>query len=157
MRKFLKIIGIILGILLLFLFLTPFIFKGQIKDLVLKTINENLNAQVAFTDIDLSLIRNFPDATLSIEDLLIVNNAPFEGDTLVFGEEIVLEMSVMELFKGSEEPKKIDAISINRTLLNLKLDSIGNANYDIAIKDDAPVTDTTQTARGFQFDVQHYE
>ena len=40
MRKFLKITGIVLGLLLLLLFLTPFIFKGQIKDLVLKTINE---------------------------------------------------------------------------------------------------------------------
>lgn len=157
MRKFLKITGIVLGILLLFLFLTPFIFKGQIKDLVLKTINENLNAQVAFTDIDLSLIRNFPDATLSIDDLLIVNNAPFEGDTLAFGDEIVLEMSVMELFKGSDEPKKVDAIAIHRTLLNLKLDSIGNANWDIAVKKDAPITDTTQAGTGFQFDVQHYE
>src|SRR5690606_37179021 len=157
MRKFLKIIGIILGILLLFLFLTHFIFKGQIKDLVLKTINENLNAQVAFADIDLSLIRNFPDATLSIEDLLIINNAPFEGDTLAFGEEIVLEMSVMELFKGSDEAKKIDAISIHRTLLNLKLDSLGNANYDIAIKEDAAITGTTKAGTGFQFDVQHYQ
>ena len=157
MKKILKIIGIVIAVLLLLLFLTPFIFKGQIKDLVLRTINENLNAQVAFTDLDLSLFRNFPDATLSIQDLSVVNNAPFEGDTLAFGEEIVLEMSVMELFKGSDEPKKVDAISINRTLLNLKLDSLGNANYDIAVKNDAPITDSTKQGSGFQFDVQHYE
>ena len=157
MKKILKITGIAIAVLLLLLFLTPFIFKGQIKDLVLKTINENLNAKVAFADIDLSLFRNFPDATLSIQDLSIVNNAPFEGDTLAFGQEVVLEMSVMELFKGSGEPKKVDAISINRTLLNLKLDSLGNANYDIAVKNDAPITDSTKQGSGFQFDVQHYE
>ncbi|WP_424493217.1 AsmA-like C-terminal region-containing protein [Salinimicrobium sp. GXAS 041] len=157
MKKFLKITGIVIGVILLLLFLTPILFESQIKDLVRKTINENLNAQVDFADIDLSLFRNFPDATLAIEDLQVINNAPFEGDTLARGEEVILEMSIGELFKGSDEPKKIDALALNNMLLNIKVDSLGNANYDIAIESDAPVTDSTQAASGFSFDVQHYE
>ncbi len=157
MKKYLKITGIVLGVILLLLFLTPILFESQIKDLVRKTINENLNAQVDFADIDLSLFRNFPDATLAIQDLHVINNAPFEGDTLARGEEIILEMSVGELFKGSEEPKKIDALALNNMLLNIKVDSLGNANYDIAVESDAPVTDSAQAGSGFSFDVQHYE
>ena len=157
MKKFLKITGIVLGVILLLLFLAPFVFESQIKDMVRKTINENLNAQVSFADIDLSLFRNFPDATLGIEELLVINNEPFEGDTLASSEEVVLQMSVRELFKGSGEPMKIDALKLNNTLLNLRIDSLGNASYDIAIESDAPVADTAQTGSGFQFDVQHYE
>ncbi|SDK65774.1 AsmA family protein [Salinimicrobium catena] len=155
MKKFLKIAAIAVGVILLILLLTPILFEKQLKDLVQKTINENLNAQVAFADIDLSLFRNFPDATLGIEDLSVVNNAPFAGDTLAFSEEVVLQMSVMELFRDSGKPLRIDALKLNRTLLNIKVDSLGNNNYDIAIED----TSATKTSGGggFEFDMQHYE
>lgn len=156
MKKFLKISGIVLGVLILLLFLTPFIFKGQIVDIVRKTINDNLNAQVSFEDLNLSLLRNFPDATLALDDLLVINNAPFQGDTLVHSEELVLQMSVMELFKSSEEGMKIDQIKLNGTFLNVMVDSLGNANYDIALESDAPVTADTTSSGGLQFDVQHY-
>lgn len=155
MKKILKITAIVLGTILLLLLLTPILFEKQLKDLVQKTINENVNAQVAFTDIDLSLLRNFPRATVSLNEISILNNAPFEGDTLAFSEEVILKMSVMELFRDSGKPMKIDALEVNNTLLNIKVDSLGNNNYDIAIAD----TTTTKTSEGegFRFDMQHYE
>lgn len=155
MKKFLKIFGIILGVILLLLFLTPFIFEKQLKELVQDTINKNLNAQVAFADIDLSIFRNFPDATLGIENISVINNAPFEGDTLAISDEVILQMSIMELFKGGDEPRKIDVLKIRNTLLNIKVDSLGNNNYDIAIED--TISTTTSTGGGFSFDVEHYE
>lgn len=156
MKKFFKISAIILGVIILILFLAPVLFERQLKDLVQDTINKNVNAQVTFADIDLSLFRNFPDATLGIEDLLVITNAPFEGDTLAASEEVVLQMSIKELFKGSGEAMKVDALKVNNTLLNIKLDSLGNANYDIAIKSDAPATTDTASA-GIKLDVEHYE
>ena len=155
MKKFLKILGIVLGVILLLLFLTPFLFEKQLKDLVQETINKNVNATVTFEDIDLSIFRNFPDATLAIQNLKVINNAPFEGDTLALSEEIVLQMSIGELFKGGGEPKKIDALRIDDTFLNIKVDSLGNNNYDIAIQDS--VSTTTSGGGGFSFDVEHYE
>ncbi len=73
----------------------------------------------------------------------MINKAPFEGDTLAISEEIVLQMWIRELFKGSGEPIKVDALSINNTVLNIKLDSLGNNNYDIAIKDTSTTTSVT--------------
>lgn len=155
MKKFLKITAIVLGTILLLLLLTPILFEKQLKDLVQKTMNDNVNAQVAFADIDLSLLRNFPKATVSLDEISILNNAPFEGDTLAFSEEVVLKMSVMELFRDSGKPLKIDALELHNTFLNIKVDSLGNNNYDIAIAD----TTTTKTSGGggFEFDMQHYE
>lgn len=155
MKKFLKILGIVLGVILLLLFLTPFLFEKQLKDLVQDTINKNVNARVTFEDIDLSIFRNFPDATLAIQNLKIINEAPFEGDTLALSEEVILQMSIKELFKGGSEPKKIDALKINNTFLNIHVDSLGNNNYDIAVSD--TVSTTTSQGGGFSFDVDHYE
>ncbi|WP_423819841.1 AsmA-like C-terminal region-containing protein [Salinimicrobium sp. TIG7-5_MAKvit] len=155
MKKFLKILGIVLGVILLLLFLTPFLFEKQLKDLVQETINKNVNATVTFEDIDLSIFRNFPDATLAIQNLKIINNAPFEGDTLALSEEVTLQMSLAELFKGGDEPKKVDALKIDNTFLNIAIDTLGNSNYDIAIQD--TISTKTSQGGGFSFDVDHYE
>lgn len=153
MKKILKIAAITLGVIIVLLFLTPILFEKQLKGLVQKTMNDNLNAQVAFADVDLSIFRNFPNATLGIDDLSVVNHAPFEGDTLAYSEKVFLQMSITELFRGSSEAVKIDALTLNNTFLNIKVDSLGNNNYDIAIKDTIP----SDTTGGFRFDMKHYE
>lgn len=154
MKKALKILGFVILTIIILLIIAPFVFESQLKDLVKKTMNQNLNAQVDFEDIDLSMFRSFPKATLVIEDLSIINKAPFKGDTLALGEEVTLEMSVKELFKSSEEPKKIDRLSINNAYINIKIDSLGNSNYDIAIED---TTTTASTGNPFRLDLKHYE
>ncbi|APG60341.1 AsmA-like C-terminal region-containing protein [Christiangramia salexigens] len=154
MKKALKIFGFIIISIIVILIAGPFIFESQLKDLLKKTVNENLNARVEFSDVDLSFFRSFPQATLSIEDLSIINNQPFEGDTLAIGKEVILEMSVKELFKGSGEPKRIDELILNEAFINIKIDSLGNANYDIAKED---TSTTSEGNSGFSLDLKHYE
>lgn len=156
MKKALKIFGIVLLVLIIALIAAPFLFESQLKDMVKKAINDNVNATVEFSDLDLSFFRNFPQATVVLNDVSVINNAPFEGDTLAVSEEILLEMSIREVFKGSDQPKKIDQLILNNTYVNVKVDSLGNANYDIAIED---TTSTAQeaTGAGFSLDLQHYE
>ena len=108
MKKVFKIIGITLLVIIVLLIAAPFLFSSQIENFVKKTINNNVNAKVEFADIDLSLFRSFPQATVVLSDVSVINNAPFEGDTLADVKEVTLQMSIKELFKGSEEPKRID-------------------------------------------------
>lgn len=158
MKKALKIIGIILGILILLLIATPFIFKGSLEKMLKRTINENLNATVAWEDLDLSLFSSFPDASLQLKNFSVINKAPFEGDTLASGKTLSLDMGIMQLFKKSNEAIKVDEVKIDEAFVNIKIDSLGNANYDIAIKDDAPaVTEGEESAGGFTFDLKKYE
>ena len=154
MKKALKIIGFILLTIIILLLVTPFVFESQLKELVKKTMNENLNAQVDFQDIDLSMFRSFPQATLVIEDLSIINNEPFKGDTLAIAEEVTMEMSVWELFKSSEESKHVDELKMDNAFVNIKVDSLGNNNYDIAIED---TTTTSSNGQPFSLDLKHYE
>jgi hypothetical protein len=135
MKKALKIIGIILLVFTLILVATPFIFKGKIKELVLKSINKNVDAVVAFEDVDLSLFKNFPKATVIIDDLSIINKAPFENDTLFYSNTFTLKMSIKELFKGKGEPMNIEAFSSENGKVNIIYNEEGLSNYDIAIKD----------------------
>ncbi|MFA5298522.1 MAG: AsmA family protein, partial [Lutibacter sp.] len=135
MKKAFKIIGIILLIFVAALIATPFIFKGKIKELVLESINKNVDAAVAFNDVDLSLFKNFPKATIIIDSLSIINKAPFENDTLFYSDVFTLKMSIKELFKGKGEPMGIDAFSIENAKVNIIFNLDGLANYDIALKD----------------------
>lgn len=154
MKKVLKIIGFTLLTIIILLIAAPFVFESQLKELVKKTMNDNLNAQVDFEDIDLSMFRSFPQATLVIENISIINNEPFKGDTLALGEEVILEMSVKELLKRNDEPKRIDELKLNNAYINVQVDSLGNNNYDIAIED---TTSTAEGGNAFSLDLKHYE
>jgi hypothetical protein len=134
-KKILKIVGIILLFLVIAGFTIPYFFKDQIKAKILTAINEKVDAKVAFADADLSLFKNFPNASVTIDKLSIINKAPFEGDTLVAFDELNLKMSIKELFNGDDEPMNIDGISSKNGLINIIFNKDGIGNFDIALKD----------------------
>lgn len=135
-KKILKIIGILIVLLAAALFAIPYFFKDQIKTKIAEAINEKVDAKVTFADADLSLFKNFPNANVTLDKLVIINKAPFEGDTLVSLGELNLKMSIKELFKGKNEAMNIDGISSKNGLINIIFNKDGIGNYDIALKDD---------------------
>ncbi|MDR7371865.1 AsmA-like C-terminal region-containing protein [Flavobacterium aquidurense] len=135
LKKILKITAIVLVVFVAALFAIPYFFKDQIKAKIAEAINESVDAKVSFADADLSLFRNFPNATVGIEKLVIINKAPFEGDTLVSLGELNLKMSIKELFKGKEEPLSIQGITSENGLINIIFNKDGVGNFDIALKD----------------------
>jgi len=158
MKKILKIFGIFVLILVIGLIAAPFLFKGTIEKLIKKTINNNVNAQVEWRDLDLTLFSSFPDATVVIKDFSVVNNDPFKGDTLASGERLELQMGIKQLLKKENEQIKVDELNLEKAYINIKVDSLGNANYDIA-KEQPQTTETPTdtTSSGFTFDLSHYE
>ncbi|WP_281237977.1 AsmA-like C-terminal region-containing protein [Flavobacterium praedii] len=140
-KKILKIVGIILILLIASLFAIPYFFKDQIKAKITEAINEKVDAKVSFADADLSLFKNFPKATVTLDKLLIINKAPFEGDTLVSLGELNLKMSIKELFKGKEEAMQIEGITSKNGFINIIFNKDGIGNFDIALKDNKPKED----------------
>ncbi|WP_417785628.1 AsmA-like C-terminal region-containing protein [Tenacibaculum sp.] len=145
-----KIYKILLGIVVFFFILLvsiPLLFQDKVMNLVKTTINNNVNAKVDFSDSSLSLLRNFPNASVQLSNLTVINNAPFEGDTLVYAKEVNLALKLTELFKASSEQLNIKSFTIDDALVNVLVDKKGNANYDIAkpseteeTKDEEPST-----------------
>ncbi len=133
-KKILKISGIVFLVLLVAAFAIPYFFKDQIKAKITQSINESVDANVAFSNADLSLFKSFPKATISIKKLSIINKAPFAGDTLVAFDELNLKMSVMELFNGANEAMNIEGVSSKNGLINIIFNKEGIGNFDIALK-----------------------
>ncbi|MDG5490091.1 AsmA family protein [Psychroserpens sp. SPM9] len=156
MKKLLKITGITLLIIIALLVAIPFAFQGQIKDMVKAFINENLNAKVEFSDVSLSFIRSFPQAHVTVDDLVITNFKPFEDQTFATAKNIAFTMSVKELFKSAnEDPIVVNSISVDEALLTLKTDAFGNNNYDIT-KEKEHASTTADSSSGFAFDIENY-
>jgi hypothetical protein len=133
-KKIFKIVGILLLLVVISAIIIPYFFKDQIKAKIESVINEKVDAKVTFADADLSLFKNFPNASVRIDKLSIINKAPFEGDTLVAFEELNLKMSIKELFKDDNEPINIDGIFSKNGLINIIFNKDGIGNYDIALK-----------------------
>lgn len=156
MKKALKIFGITTLIIIALLIAIPFAFQGQIKDLVKRFINENLNAKVEFSDVNLSFIRSFPQAHVSLNDLVITNFEPFKDETFATAKDISFTMSVKELFKSAnEDPIVVNAINVEEALLTLKTDKLGNNNYDITKEKENQ--DTPESNSSFGFDIEDYQ
>ncbi len=152
LKKILKITGITLLILILVLIAAPFVFQSQIKDMVKNFINQNLNAEVEFSDVNLSLFKSFPQAHVEVKDLVISNFAPFKDETLATVKNLSFSMSVKELFKSADEGAiVINTITLNEALLTLKTNAIGQTNYDI-VKE----SKNNDEASSFAFDINNY-
>jgi len=156
LKKILKIVAIVFVVLIAALFAIPYLFKDQIKAKIVDAINENVDAKVSFADADLSLFKNFPNATVGIEKLLIINKAPFEGDTLVSLGELNLKMSIKELFKGKEESLNIQGITSENGIINIIFNKDGVGNFDIALKDKEKTT-KDEKSEPLSLKIQNYK
>ncbi|MBU2929095.1 AsmA-like C-terminal region-containing protein [Winogradskyella psychrotolerans] len=159
MKKFLKIIGIVLLVFIAILIAIPFILESKVDTIVQNYADENLNAELTFNDISLSLISSFPKAEISVDNLKIINRAPFAGETLATAKSLSFEMGVMQLLNGTDEPLEVNEIIANELLLVLKTNKTGAVNYDI-VKENEAVVETpseTESSTGFSFDIEHYE
>ena len=137
MKKVLKYSGITLLVVIFLLVAAPFLFKDKLVALIKQEANKSLTAKLEFSDVDLSLLRSFPDLSLQLEKLTIINGAPFEGDTLIAAGSIGITLDVMSVINGSEI--KIKSVSVNDAVMNFSVDKDGRANWDIA----KPSVDTT--------------
>ncbi len=157
MKKIYKILITIFITLLVLLILTPFLFQDKIITLVKKTVNNNITAKLDFTNADLSLLRDFPNASLRLSDVSIINGKPFKGDTLLFSKEINLELKLTELLKNSTEKLNIQSFSIDNAKLNVLVNEIGIANYDIAKPSKTETKASTEAPSNFGLSINSYE
>lgn len=155
-KKILKWTGIVLLVIIIALAAAPFLFKDKIKSMIAKAINEQVDATVAFDDVSLSLFKNFPKASVTIDKLSIINKAPFAGDTLVYMGELGLKMSVKELFKSEGETMSVESLTTKDGIINILFNKDGLGNFDIALKN-AEETPSEGESKPFALTVQHYK
>ncbi len=145
LKKIGKITGISLGAVIALLFVLPFLFKGKIVNAVKEAANNNFNAKVSFNDdVSLSLLRNFPNLSLGIDNVKVVGVDSFAQDTLIDAKNIRLVLDLASVWKG--ETVVIRKIAINDARVQIIFLKSGAANFDIAKPDTTAVTATQDTA-----------
>ena len=151
MKRILKIFVAFIAVVLLLLLSVPYFFKGEIEELIKKEGNKMLNAEFDFGGLDISLIRNFPLASLTIEDFYLKGVGQFENDTLLSAGEVTAAVNVMSLF-GDEgfDIRKIllDNVSVTAVVLP---DS--TVNWDV-MKDSGEEDDTEESSSPFRIKLQ---
>ncbi|MFM6983701.1 MAG: AsmA family protein [Chitinophagaceae bacterium] len=156
MKKFLKISGITLLVLILALIAVPFLFKGKIISIARQEANKNLNATVNFSDdIGINIFSSFPKLTVSMKQVSIIGKDTFSGDTLVYLPEISVALNVMSVIKG--ETMEINKISLTQPKINLLVLESGKANWDISLPDTTVSADTAASKFKMALEKQEIE
>lgn len=157
-KKILKIVGVLLLLLIAVLIAAPFFLEAKIGDIIKNNVNNNVNATLDFSEANLSLVSSFPNAEVNFKDVILINNTPFEGDTLFKANNLDLTMGIMQLFKGTGDAIAINNISLDDAFINVIVDKEENANYDIAKPSEPTVAvEESSTTDGFNLDLQSYE
>jgi hypothetical protein len=152
MKKALIVTAAALGILVLAAILIPLLFKGKILALVKSEANKQLNARLVFADLGLNLFSDFPHVSLSLDQLAIVNNAPFTGDTLIALRKFRTSLELFSLFSG---PLKIRSIELDEPRVRLIALEDGSANWNIT-KETAQPKPEEEAKSGVNLALQHY-
>ena len=134
MKNIVKVLGIILGLLLLSIILIPILFKGKIVGIIKEQANQNVQATISFNDdISLGLISSFPHLSLGVKDIRVVGKNEFEGDTLFAAKEFTANLDLMSIIKG--EPIGIRKIFLDEARIHAIILPGGKANWDISLPD----------------------
>ena len=153
-KKILKIIGVVVLLIVVLLIAAPFFLQGKIEEIIKSKVNNNIEATLDFASADLSLFSSFPNAKVTINDLVLINKAPFAGDTLFASKEIALDMAITELFKDPSEAIGVKSLAVDGAKLTIMVNKDSIANYDIAKKDpNAPVETAAAEEEGSSFNL----
>jgi len=132
LKRILKIVFITLLSLLLLLsitiFVIPRIYKQEITEKVEQIANQNLNGTVKFDEFGISILKFFPAIIVYVKDLKISNEKFSDAQTVVDAKTAAVGINVYALLKGKII---LDAIFIDEANLNLLIDSLGQANFNI--------------------------
>lgn len=144
-KKTLKIAGITLGVILLLLLILPFAFQGKLAKLVKEEGNKMLNAQFDFRTLNISLLRNFPSASVSLEDFWLKGTGPFENDTLIQAGELTVAVNLFSFF--GDGGYDISRIIVKDTRVHAIVLEDGRPNWDVmkpSLDAETPEDETAQ-------------
>ncbi len=146
------ILKYLLFALLAFLFaaiLFPFIFKEKVIAFIKEKTNDQLNAEVNFSDASVSFLRSFPSLTLQIDSLTIYGKDQFEGVLLYKAVETNLDVNIPSLF-GSPKVPIINSIRLEKPEINIVILDTSQMNYLI-------LKDTTTRQKSYELELKEYK
>ncbi|RYD77463.1 MAG: AsmA family protein [Sphingobacteriales bacterium] len=161
MGKAFKYIFVTLAVLIVLVVgaavIIPFVFKDKIIEFAKAEANKKINAQVDFdNDISISILRSFPNLSVGVNNLKVINKAPFAGDTLAYIPELRATLDIMSVINGDKMDVK--SFYLGNPRINLVVNDSGIANWDITFPDqDSLAAAGKDTTSNFRMGLQKYE
>jgi vacuolar-type H+-ATPase subunit H len=151
--KFLKIALAFAGGSFLLLVLASFtisvFFAEDINQKVKEEINRQLEATVDYKGFSLTLISNFPDITLKLEQFLVVGKNEFARDTLLQVKEFDCAVNVWNVLRG--EKLKVSKLIFKEPNIFAHKLSNGKANWASIVKPDTAAPQAKTDSSNFEF------
>ncbi len=146
-------------LMLLFLFVgaliaIPYFFKDKIIARAKTEMNNKLNAKADFGDLNISLIRSFPNVSLSLNDITVDGVDEFEGLRLAEIDKLRLTADVMSVIKD-DRPIEVKSFVLDGADIHVKILKNGQANYDI-IKINSNEKETDTSDSNFNLSLKKY-
>lgn len=129
MKRFLKITATVVAVVLVVAIVAPLLFRGRIVEIVKREANGMLTARLDFEKLDISLLRNFPNASLNLKGLTLVGTERFEGDTIVAAKRISVVVNLMSLV--GDEGFEVRKIVLASPAVHAHKLADGAVNWDV--------------------------
>ena len=151
MKKLLKTTATVFVIILVLLMVLPYAFKGKIETIIKTEGNKMLNAQFDFESLNISLLSQFPSASISLENFWLKGVGEFENDTLLRAGELTAAVNIMSIF--SDTGFEISKIIIDDTKAQAIVLEDGRPNWDV-MKMDTTATEEVADSTSTPFRIQ---
>lgn len=157
MKKAILITLSLVVLVIVFLAAAPMLFKDQIKAAIDEELAKTVNADIYFEpeNFSLTLFKNFPNVTASLEEFGVINRAPFAGEILFAAQELDVEVNLMSVLFNDQ--LRIKGITLYQPNINVLVLEDGSANYDVTFPDTAAVAETVETGEPMTFGIDHWE
>jgi hypothetical protein len=123
--RFLLVIGIFLAVLFGGLAIVLSFFEDKITQKVVESVNANLTSELRIEEVDLTLFRSFPNASINLRQTILEDT---NGDALLEAENVGFQFKLLSLFGKSV---KITTVLIENGALVVRYDQNGKANYEV--------------------------
>ena len=115
----------------------PFLFREQLIARAQRLINENIEAKVSFSGVSLSILRDFPDVSMRLNDFRVEGTGVFEGVRLLQADYLQAGVDLRSVLRR-DAPLRIFGIRVASPVFHVLVTEEGKANYDIAKPSPAP-------------------
>ena len=158
MKKFFKVLLIVIAAIIVLMIAVPYLFKGEILKETKSVLNEKVEANVEFTDLNLSLFKRFPNLNVGVEQLSISGKGQFEKDTLVQFESFDVAVDLFSMMSKNIEVKGVYLI---KPKINAVVARDSSVNWDIMPpseeETEEEVEDTTTKPTEYRIQLKHFQ
>ena len=133
LRKIALVTGVVVVALVAILAAVPLLFGGRVAARLRAQIDQSVDAHVAWRDVGLSLLRGFPNVSLTVNDLSVAGVRVFQADTLLATPRVrlVLDLGSVVGFLRHGRAIVVRELSVDRPVVHLRRLADGRANWEI--------------------------